>query len=370
MREKIGTMLILSLLVLAIASCGCAENTDQQAGQNSSVVLQNSDTVQITDMLGRQLTVPGEISSVVATSPPSTILVYMLAPERLAGWNFKNNFTQPFMDENYTGLPVIGGWFGTQTGNYETIISMDPDIVIEGYTTDGQINEAIERRQESFGSIPVVGINGSIIFVTQSDPTIEYVGKLLDCEAQAEKLIEFRSSILDEINSTVKDIPETEKVRVYYAEGPKGLMTDPSGSQHSQVIDICGGINVADCPLTPGSGMTQVSIEQVMEWNPEVILTSNPQFYASVYSDSLWESVDAVRNKRVYLAPQNPFCWIDRPQGPHLIIGTAWTAKMLYPDLFADMDLSGLTREFYSEFFHYELTDEQLNTLLKPAAEA
>ncbi|KKG14508.1 iron ABC transporter substrate-binding protein [Methanosarcina sp. 2.H.T.1A.6] len=370
MRGKIGTILILSLLVLTVASCGCAENTGQQVVPNSSTELLNSGTVQITDMLGRQLTVPGEMSSVVATSPPSTILVYMLAPDKLAGWNFKNNFTQTFMDENYTKLPVIGGWFGTQTGNYETIINMDPDIVIEGYTTDGEINEAIERRQESFGSIPVVAVDDSIIFVTQSDPTIEYVGKLLDCEAQAEKLIEFRSSVLNEINSTVKDIPEDEKVSVYYAEGPKGLMTDPSGSQHSQVIDICGGSNVADCPLTPGSGMTQVSIEQVMGWDPEVIITSNPQFYAAVYSDSLWTGVDAVQNRRVYLAPQNPFCWIDRPQGPHLILGTAWTAKMLYPDLFTDMDLPQLTREFYSEFFHYDLTDNELETLLNPEVEA
>jgi len=370
MRGKIGTILILSLLVLAIASCGCAGNTNLQAMQNSSHVLQNSSTIQITDMLGRQLTVPTAISSVVATSPPSTILVYMLAPDKLAGWNFKNNFTQPFMDENYTNLPVTGGWFGTQTGNYETIISMDPDIVIEGFTTDGKINEAIERRQESFGSIPVVAINDSIIFVTQSDPTIEYAGKLLNCEAQAEKLIEFRSSILSEINSTVKDIPEAEKVRVYYAEGPKGLMTDPSGSQHSQVIDICGGVNVANCPLNQGNGMTQVSIEQVMDWNPEVIITSNPQFYATVYSDPLWTSVDAIQNRRVYLAPQNPFCWIDRPQGPHLIIGTAWTAKMLYPDRFTEMDLPQLTREFYSKFFHYELTDNELDTLLNPSGEA
>jgi iron complex transport system substrate-binding protein len=363
MRGKIGTILILSILILVVASCGCTENTSQQ-------VVQNSSTIQITDMLGRQLTVPAEISSVVATSPPSTILVYMLAPDKLAGWNFKNNFTQPFMAENYSNLPVIGGWFGTETGNYETIINMHPDIVIEGYTTDGEIHEAIERRQENFGSIPVVGVNDSIIFVNESDPTIEYVGKLLNCEDQAEKLIEFRSSILNEINSTVKDIPESEKVHVYYAEGPKGLMTDPSGSQHSQVINICGGINVADCPLTPGNGMTQVSIEQVMNWNPEVIITSNPQFYSTVYSDSLWASVDAVKNKRVYLAPQNPFCWIDRPQGPHLIIGTAWTAKMLYPDLFADMDLPKLTHEFYSEFFHYDLTDKELDMLLNPSLEA
>ena len=362
MRGKISPILILSLLVLAIASCGCADNTNQQAVQNSS-------TMQITDMLGRQLTVPAEISSVVATSPPSTILLYMLAPEKVAGWNFKNNFTQPFMDENYSNLPVIGGWFGTETGNYETIINMHPDIVIEGYTTDGEIHEAIERRQESFGSIPVVAINDSIIFVNESDSTIEYAGKLLNCGDQAKKLIDFRSSILNEINTTVKNIPEDEKVRVYYAEGPKGLMTDPSGSQHSQVIDICGGINVADCQLTPGNGMTQVSIEQVMSWNPQVIITSNPQFYSTVSSDPLWASVDAVQNKRVYLAPQNPFCWIDRPQGPHLIIGTAWTAKMLYPDLFTDMDLSKLTREFYSEFFHYDLTDKELDTLLNHSAE-
>jgi iron complex transport system substrate-binding protein len=273
------------------------------------------------------------------------------------------------MDENYRSLSVIGGWYGTQTGNYETMINMSPDIVIEGYTTDGEVQETINRRQEKFGSIPVAAIDGSIIFVTKSDPTIEYTGKLLDCEDQAEKLLEFRSSILTKINETVKDIPEDEKVRVYYAEGPTGQATDPSGSQHSQVIDICGGINVADCPLTPGNGMTQVSIEQIMNWNPEAIITSSPQFYRTVYSDPLWTSIEAVQNNRVYLAPQNPFCWIDRPQGPHLIIGTAWTAKMLYPDLFADMDLDSLTREFYSEFFHYDLKDSDLDMLLHPEAE-
>jgi len=359
MNCKIRTLIITCMLVLAMTSCQCMEQENQQV----------TGTVQITDMLGRQLTVPENISSVVATSPPSTILVYMIAPEKLAGWNFINNFNHTLMDEKYLSLPVIGGWFGTQSGNYETMINMSPDIVIEGYTTDGKIQETIKRRQEMFGSIPVVAIDGSIIFVTKSDPTIEYVGDLLDCEDQAEKLIEFRSSILTKINESVKDIPEDKRVRVYYAEGPNGLMTDPSGSQHSQVIDICGGINVADCPLTPGNGMTQVSLEQIMSWNPEAIITSSQQFYRAVSSDPLWASIQAVKNKRIYLAPQNPFCWIDRPQGPHLIIGTAWTAKMLYPDLFTNMDLDGLTREFYSEFFHENLTDNELNMLLRPEAE-
>ena len=353
-----GTILFIFVLLLALNVSGCVEQAvDQQ-------LLQDTGTVQITDMLGRDLTVSDNINSVVATSPPSTILVYMLAPDKLEGWNFINSFDHTLMDEKYLTLPVIGGWYGTQTGNYETIITMHPDIVIEGYTTDGQIDDAILRRQEMFGSIPVVAIEDSIIFVEKADPTIEYVGDLLGVAEQAEKLINFRASILDNIDSKISDIPEEEKVRVYYAEGPKGLMTDPSGSQHSQVIDICGGINVADCPLTPANGMTPVSMEQIISWKPEVIITHSPQFYSAVYSDPLWANLDAVKNKRVYLAPQNPFCWIDRPQGPHLIIGAAWTAKMLYPELFEDMDLEQLTREFYADFFHYELTDDELNSLL------
>ena len=327
-------------------------------------------TNQITDMVGRELTVPEHIDSVIATSPPSTILVYMLAPDKLAGWNFVNSYDHTLMDDKYLNLPVIGGWYGTESGNYETMISLNPDIVIEGYNTQGDLNDTILPRQESFGSIPVVAVSGSTVYVLKSEPTIEFMGTLLDCEDQADKLIDFRNTVLTEINNTIKNIPEDQRVHVYYAEGPKGLATDPSGSQHSQVIDICGGINVANCTLTPGNGMTAVSMENVIAWNPEVILTPNPQFYNSVYSDPLWANIDAVANKRVYLAPQNPMCWIDRPQGAHLILGTVWTAKVLYPDQFSDMDLESLTSEFYSDFFHYDLTEEELNSLLYPETEA
>lgn len=87
-------------------------------------------TTQITDMVGRNVTVPDQITRVVATSPPTTNLVYMLAPEKLAGWNFKP--TGQYMNPKYKNLTEVGGWFGKQTGNYETFISINPDIVLEG----------------------------------------------------------------------------------------------------------------------------------------------------------------------------------------------------------------------------------------------
>lgn len=93
--------------------------SDETSSDNSDS--DENDTVQITDMLGRELVLPNDVDSVIATSPPSTILVYMLAPDKVAGWNFINSFNHTLMDEKYLSLPVIGGWYGTETGNYETL---------------------------------------------------------------------------------------------------------------------------------------------------------------------------------------------------------------------------------------------------------
>ncbi len=366
MNQKVSTIAIMLMLLVAISACGCMEQTpgQQNTTQGTQLPIQATGTVQITDMQGRNLSVPENISSVITTWPPSTILVYMLAPEKLAGWNFINKFDNTFMDEKYLKLPVIGGWFGTTQGNYETLSSMHPSIVI-GHGKE----DVVQRDQEMFGTTPVVVVDESLLFIAKADHVVEFTGKLLGVPERANKLISLRKSVFSEIDEKVSTIPTEKKVRVYYAEGPAGLTTDPSGSMHSQLIEICGGINVADCPLTPGNGMTPVTMEQIMRWKPDVIITDNQKFYSIVYSDPLWANLDAVKNKRVHLAPVNPFSWIDRPPGPHTILGTAWTATKLYPELFKDMDLKKLTRDFYAEFYHYNLTDDEMVQLLDPGSE-
>ena len=113
-------------------------------------------------------------------------------------------------------------------------------------------------------------------------------------------------------------------------------------------------------------GMTPVSMEQVTTWDPDIIIVGDPGFYKTIYNDTLWMPIKALKNHRVYLVPQSPFTWFDRPPGVNRIIGIPWTAKVLYPDKFSDMDLPALTKEFYSKFYHYNLTDNEVNTLLKP----
>ncbi|WP_286681129.1 ABC transporter substrate-binding protein [Methanoculleus sp. DTU007] len=351
-------LLIIMLGVCVVLLCASAACT---ATLNADPSTENRT---ITDMAGRTVVVPSEIKNILCTSPPSTMLVYMVAPDRLAGWNFAPE--KGYIADNYMALPVIGGWFGKETGNYETFISMHPDVVIEGYTTDGGAALAsVAERQQKLGSIPVVAVEDSTNSTGYSAP-IRFMGDLLGEEKQAEAMIAFYEGVLATVTERVASIPEDQRVGVYYAEGPKGLTTDPSGSPHSELIDLCGGRNVADCAITPGMGMTEVSMEQVIAWNPDVILAGDPGFYATVRTDPLWQEIAAVKTGRVYLTPRTAFCWFDRPPGINRIVGIPWTAKVLYPDLFQDMDLESLVREYHEIFLHVSLSDDQIREILNP----
>ena len=321
------------------------------------------DAKQITDMLNRKVNVPNQINKVMATTPPNTLIIYMIAPDKLGGWN--KNVNGQLMQEKYKKLPVIGGWIGTQQGNYETWISKNPDAIFEGWNVQGGANRTIKERQTKFGEIPVVGVVGDTN-VTQLPQSIRFMGKFLDAEEKADKLVAFYDKVFTKVNSTTSKIPEKQKKKVYYASGSEGLQTAPSGSLNTQIIDICGGKNAAEIPLQHPSKYFDVSMEQVIDWNPDIIIASNPHAYKNINNDSKWQNVKAVKEKKVYLVPQDPFNWIDQPPSANTILGAVWMAKTLYPDKFQDLDMESLTKEFYSEFYHYQLTDEQLDSLLNP----
>lgn len=366
MEKKNQYILILAaLLILAgiafFALGGAAVTTPASPSVGKT-------TKTITDMTGRTLVVPQNINRVLSTAPPTTIAVYVLAPDKLIGVNFEPNKQDGnvYMPEKYRTLPNVGGWFGKQTGNFETFIAMKPDIILDGDVGVGDFKTTLVERQQKFGTIPNVGVLDARN-ATQYDNSISFLGTLLGAEEQAASLSEFYNRVLSTVISRVASIPDKEKVRVYYAEGPKGLLTDPSGSMHSELIEVAGGVNVADCAITPGMGQTPVSMEQVTKWNPDVIIVGDPTFYKTVYNDTLWQVIPAVKNHRVYLVPQSPFTWFDRPPGVNRIIGIPWTAKVLYPEKFSDLNLPALTKEFYSKFYHYDLSDSEVNSLVDPS---
>ena len=88
-----------------------------------------------------------------------------------------------------------------------------------------------------------------------------------------------------------------------------------------------------------------------------------PAFYRSVATDPLWSSVKAVRDKRIYMAPNLPYGWFDAPPGVNRLIGVRWLVSILYPRQFPE-SLRDTAREFYKLFYQVDLTEPQLDSLL------
>jgi iron complex transport system substrate-binding protein len=162
------------------------------------------------------------------------------------------------------------------------------------------------------------------------------------------------------IKGRVKKIPESLTPRIYYARGPSGLETGLGGSINVETIDFLGARNVA---AERQGGLAIVSVEQVLLWNPDVIVTIDRDFAANVRSDPVWAQVAAVRAGRVHLSPKMPFGWVDFPPSVNRLIGLWWLAKILYPEQFPE-DIGALTRDFYTRFYHVTPSDAQIEHVL------
>jgi iron complex transport system substrate-binding protein len=216
--------------------------------------------------------------------------------------------------------------------------------------------------------IPVVVINSDIFEYKEA---LRFLGDILNKEEKAKELIGFIETYIDPALAKGKTISGKKKKRIYYAEGLQGLKTDPSGSVHSLLIDLVGGINVAEVDILPGKGMTNVSLEQIYVWNPDLILVWSGNFdemdsYKYIKTDLSWKKLKAVRNNYVYQVPWRPFGWIDRPPGINRLIGIIWLSNLLYPDIYNYGSLTGITKEFFSKFHHYNMTDEEALEILNP----
>jgi iron complex transport system substrate-binding protein len=313
--------------------------------------------------------VPDPIKTVFCVSPMGTNLMYMLAPEMMVGWNITPTALEKrYIPEKYRNVIGLGGWYGKNTtGNVEEIIKRHPDVVFDlGELDEAAVSEA--ERIEGLLNIPVIMIDGDLV---ASGDTLRFIGELLGVQERAEKLAAYCDEVITEAKTIAAGLSDTDKVRVYYAEGIEGLNTDPEGSMHTEVLRLVGGANVADVEMGSNYGMSPVSLEQVLVWDPEVILiASDPAEESNVYeqitTQSRWATVTATKNKQVYQIPRGPFDWFDRPPSISRILGVRWLGNLLYPDLY-QYDIRAEVKEFYSLFYHMELSDPQLDQLMARA---
>lgn len=354
----------VSLLTGYSETKAATEEPTQSAEQDAAQ--ETAETREITDMAGRKVTVPTaeNIESVFSAGPVAAIFLYMVAPDKLLGWNYElNDVEKSIILDKYQDLPNFG--MGDAV-NYEAVIAANPTIAINS----GKINDAMvsdcDALSESLG-IPVVAVDNEL---NNSAEAFRFMGELLGVEDHAEELAQYAEQVFTDINA-LSDIPEEKKVSVYFGNGEDSLETAPRGSQHAQILDAINAVNVADLELGDGSRV-QISAEQLLAWDPDVIVVngepkadkSGSSAAEDILSNPDYASLKAVQDQKVYGTPNAPFSWVDRPAGPNRLIGMRWFSALIYPE-YIKCDINEEIHKFFDLFYHVDLSDEQLENVLK-----
>ena len=317
----------------------------------------------ITDAAGRIVEIPDRVERVLAAGPPASVLVYVLAPEKLAGWVREPKAEEKaFLLPAVRDLPVFGQLTGKGgTANIEAVLAAKPDVIIDVGTVNPTYASLADKVQAQTG-IPYVLVDGAF---ARSAAMLRETGAILGVEARAETLAAYADEKLAALEKGLAGIPADKRPSVYFGRGAEGLETGLSGSINMEILEAAGARNAA--AAAGKGGLTQVSLEQVLSWKPDVILASSPKFAKAVRSDPLWAGLDAVKAGRVHVAPALPFGWIDAPPGVNRLIGISWLEHTLYPEAFPAA-LDEEVRRFFKLFYQVELSDGQLQALLGKGA--
>ncbi len=365
--KKLLSLLLALVLVLSLAACAANEpdpseepSTSSQPGES---IEPSTDTPEpkvkvFTDSLGREVEVPYHITKVAVSGPLAQIVLFALCPDKLVGiasqWD---RSAEEYLSSEYYNLPVLGQLYGGKGElNLEALLASGAEVVIDVGDPKKNAKEDLDALQEQTG-IPFVHITA---LTENTGDTYRKLGDLLSMKEEAETL----ATYCDEHYAMVTELAgKVEKVRLLYLLGDAGLNVIAKDSYHAEVIDILSDNQaVVESPSSKGTG-NEVDMEQLLAWNPDVILFAPGSIYSTVGEDSAWQQMTAIQNGRYYEVPMGPYNWMGFPPSVQRYLGMMWMGKLLYPEQ-TEYDLKTEVKEYFSLFYHTELTDAQYDALV------
>ena len=346
--KKWLAMLLAVVMVLSLAACGAQSSP------------QTDDTIRVfTDSVGREVEVPAQIDKVALSGPMAQIVLFALCPDKLVGVsNAWSTEAEQYLDEKYFTMPEIGQLYGGKGElNPETLLQSGAQVVIDVGEPKGSIAEDLDALQEQTG-IPFVHITAT---TETTGDAYRMLGDLLNMKDEAETLAAYCEKVYDR---TVSIAGSVEKANVLYVTGDMGQNVIAAGSYHAEILNLLtNNLAVVDEPSSKGTG-NEVSMEQILTWDPDVVIFAPESIYDTVADDAAWQSVTAIKNGAYYEVPFVPYNWMGFPPSVQRYLGMMWLSKVLYPDATAEYDLFSDVQEYYKLFYHCDLTQAQYDALV------
>ncbi|HPY92924.1 MAG: ABC transporter substrate-binding protein [Methanothrix sp.] len=312
--------------------------SEEDIVQIRAIISGNETELTLLDMAGRAVTVPGSIERVVSAAglDSTRALVYLGDKDKIVGIGMNSsswsliNYAAPELAK----VPVVG----SDQLNLELIATLKPDVILAG--TRSNLDKIQEKTH-----IPTVGVLSGIDSCLAFD-MLRTIGWTMRSEGRAEELISYADRKICEATNITSQIPEDEKPRVYSCSGlHEGITTALS---YKLVIEAAGGIDVA--PELANSSKTKVSKENIIDWNPDIIIlhNGNPEEIKAVLSDPVLQSVNAVKNERIY-----PVMIGLGGKGilAESVTQVLYLTKIFHPDRFESLDVEKEGNEILKTFY-------------------
>ena len=247
-------------------------------------------------------------------------------------------------------------------------MKLDPDVILynSGNAQHAEILKA--------SGIPCVGFATVDDEDTEADPLSRYgewLSLLEDVFGEENKMdafLEAGNAIVADVESRIAEIPEEDRPSALilwkYNDGVPQVSGD--GTFGTYWLRHLG----AEDPALEASGFSQVSMEQIYSWDPDILFVDGPGLISIRSGDILnntvegadFSSLKAVKDKRVYGTTLGMWNWFTpNPDAPLVL---AWLACRTYPEEFADYPLEDTIRSYYKQWYGYDVTDEELAEML------
>ena len=367
--QKLGTSLSALALAALLALSACGSNgpatSSSAPGSPATTASQSGSPRVVDDELG-QVTVPAESNRIATTAPAYATAVLLLGgADKLVALedNYGKNEWIKGKYPQLANLPVV---FSGNEVNMEELLKQSPDLVVYA----NRYGENNLRQLQDLDIAAVSSPKGSDKEGNKIDQLRArqvYLGEVIGGVQldKANKYSQEYLAIKSEIEAKTASIPESERPTVVQLSGAGDSLQANNGSAIGQeLITLAGGVNAgvgATGESKGPSGQTKIDPEQLLSWDPELLLVDSAQIRDTITSDSTFSGLKAVKNNNIIVIPKGAMAWAYN--GPGEYLNMYFFAKAVHPELFKDIDMEAKTKAFYKEYFGFDLDEADLKHL-------
>lgn len=353
-KISIGYVGLLLLLLAALALTGCGrDQTDQ--GKDAT---QEPETHIIVDSAGREVEVPVDPQRIACTCPEAGYALAMYGKGDNIVATTDGMQRDVLLMEMYPRLkglsiPKKGGAI-----NIEEMLRIKADLI---FVKEDTIKNQAEMQKLQLAKIPLVVVK--FTSMDEQQFAMEMIAEIVGTEEESKEYQQFYQEQISMLRDRTADIPDDKRARIYHST-QEATRTDTADTLAADWTKAAGVINVSvNQELKFIDGDHYAGLEQILLWDPDYILANNPDVVGYIMTNEQWKSLKAVKNQQVLPLPVGISRW-GHENSLETPLAAIWTAKTVYPDLFADVDMTDIIQDFYLTFFDWQLDEETVQRIL------